>query len=203
MIEEVRMTDLCPMCRTQLADGSQFCHKCGVPLGDQPPRASGGRGVVLARWLIALTLGVYVGGWLGCWASAEIGLGFGLVNLALCVVMIGLGLLTGYAWAWYLGIAHCALFGLLFLLVVINRWGPPDAQGPFIGIGFVYMAITTPLTFRAWRSAPVKRHPMMCVKCGYLLYGLTQPRCPECGTPFDPKLLAGPPSLRQGPVAGP
>jgi len=27
-----------------------------------------------------------------------------------------------------------------------------------------------------------------CMKCGYNLYGLTEPRCPECGTPFDPKL---------------
>lgn len=25
-----------------------------------------------------------------------------------------------------------------------------------------------------------------CARCGYLLIGLTDPRCPECGTPFDP-----------------
>lgn len=25
-----------------------------------------------------------------------------------------------------------------------------------------------------------------CMNCGYLLYGLTENRCPECGTPFDP-----------------
>ncbi len=24
-----------------------------------------------------------------------------------------------------------------------------------------------------------------CESCGYCLYGLTEPRCPECGTPFD------------------
>jgi len=28
-----------------------------------------------------------------------------------------------------------------------------------------------------------------CVKCGYFLIGLTEPRCPECGTEFDPKKL--------------
>jgi len=28
-----------------------------------------------------------------------------------------------------------------------------------------------------------------CHKCGYLLTGLTEPRCPECGTAFDPALL--------------
>jgi len=192
----------CPMCRTQLAAGSQFCHKCGVPLGDQPPRAFGGRGALVARWLVLVTLAVYVGGWLGCWADAEIGLGFGLLNLALCAVMILFGLLSRYPWAWYVGIAHCGLFALLFVLVVVNRWGPRDAQLPFIVIGLVYLACATPLTVRAWRSAPVKRHPMMCVKCGYLLYGLSEPRCPECGTPFDPKLLVPQTPSSQGPASG-
>lgn len=28
-----------------------------------------------------------------------------------------------------------------------------------------------------------------CIECGYLLRGLVEPRCPECGTRFDPKLL--------------
>ena len=28
-----------------------------------------------------------------------------------------------------------------------------------------------------------------CEKCGYFLIGLTTPRCPECGTPFDPAKL--------------
>jgi hypothetical protein len=28
-------------------------------------------------------------------------------------------------------------------------------------------------------------HPQ-CGKCGYLLIGLTEKRCPECGEPFDP-----------------
>ena len=29
----------------------------------------------------------------------------------------------------------------------------------------------------------------ICGPCGYDLRGLTEPRCPECGTPFDEKLL--------------
>jgi hypothetical protein len=28
-----------------------------------------------------------------------------------------------------------------------------------------------------------------CKACGYILLGLTEPRCPECGYAFDPKLL--------------
>jgi hypothetical protein len=30
-----------------------------------------------------------------------------------------------------------------------------------------------------------------CSKCGYNLSGLRDPRCPECGTPFDPSMLTG------------
>jgi len=30
---------------------------------------------------------------------------------------------------------------------------------------------------------------LVCDKCGYCLFGLTQPRCPECGTAFDLRLL--------------
>jgi hypothetical protein len=36
---------------------------------------------------------------------------------------------------------------------------------------------------------PVRRHYRRkhgrCARCGYLLTGLTEPRCPECGTPID------------------
>ncbi len=27
----------------------------------------------------------------------------------------------------------------------------------------------------------------LCVKCRYILTGLIEPRCPECGQPFEPK----------------
>ena len=49
---------------------------------------------------------------------------------------------------------------------------------------------------------PKQRNPWICVQCGYLLRGLTEPRCPECGTPFDPKLLGGLPLSPRAP-AGP
>jgi hypothetical protein len=39
------------------------------------------------------------------------------------------------------------------------------------------------LTLRLDRWALPPGH---CVICGYNLFGLTEPRCPECGRPFDP-----------------
>lgn len=40
---------------------------------------------------------------------------------------------------------------------------------------------------RYWPLVPAGH----CRVCGYDLYGLPEPRCPECGTPFDPEELRG------------
>ncbi len=38
---------------------------------------------------------------------------------------------------------------------------------------------------RRWR----RERMGLCVKCAYNLTGLTEPRCPECGTEFDPSTV--------------
>ena len=43
-------------------------------------------------------------------------------------------------------------------------------------------------------AVPFYRHRQrkrlgLCIQCGYNLYGLTEPRCPECWAPFDEQLL--------------
>ncbi len=40
---------------------------------------------------------------------------------------------------------------------------------------------------RAIRSELNRRGFPICQRCGYSLTGLTEPRCPECGQPFEPK----------------
>jgi hypothetical protein len=41
------------------------------------------------------------------------------------------------------------------------------------------------------RLSPIEyAGPPHCRNCDYNLKGLTEPRCPECGTPFPPSLLA-------------
>lgn len=39
----------------------------------------------------------------------------------------------------------------------------------------------------------------ICLKCGYDLRGQTEPRCPECGTPFDAELIDGANKRSDGP----
>jgi len=44
---------------------------------------------------------------------------------------------------------------------------------------------------RSLRSQLVARGTPICVECGYDLRGQLDPRCPECGTPFDGSLIKG------------
>ena len=48
----------------------------------------------------------------------------------------------------------------------------------------VFTAITHGVVFLSRRG---KGNEDCCEKCGYSLYGLRTPRCPECGTSFDPR----------------
>lgn len=50
---------------------------------------------------------------------------------------------------------------------------------------------------RYWQLDRRRKRPSpKCPNCGYLLYGLPENRCPECGQTFDPTMLGGltPPS---------
>ena len=49
----------------------------------------------------------------------------------------------------------------------------------------VFLSVAVP-TLLAWRFWPKPVKPGHC-RCGYNLTGLTEPRCPECGQPFEPK----------------
>lgn len=40
---------------------------------------------------------------------------------------------------------------------------------------------------REWREGTRRKHAQ-CESCGYRLYGLSQQRCPECGTPFSKRI---------------
>jgi hypothetical protein len=56
--------------------------------------------------------------------------------------------------------------------------------------------LSVPVTFLVWGFVSLfgwrvarkhmRRLGGQCVRCGYALRGLTEPRCPECGTPFNP-----------------
>jgi hypothetical protein len=69
-----------------------------------------------------------------------------------------------------------------------------DAGGPFICLACpicLVLAILSVIAIaNAGKPSPTRpRRSDLCGQCGYNLTGLTESRCPECGTGFEPSLL--------------
>jgi hypothetical protein len=176
----------CPQCGTALVSGSRFCHRCGRSLtGTLHPRLH-----ILQRVLLVLGWLACVVGWLLVIPTAETVIGSGPVILILALSTIIVGLILRHYRGVIAGAADCGVCVLFFILVVALRWSPRDAHQPFLIMGFLYVAVRTPLTILAWRLPPQGRPPWQCQICGYNLFGLSEPRCPECGAGFDPARLA-------------
>lgn len=122
-------------------------------------------------------------------------------------LLLGTGLVTAivahkarYRAALWIGVAHCAICLLFVTLVNLFDWSPDRAVQPFEAMGTGYTVAMGLATWHALRQAPPGVEPWTCIGCGYLLYGLPEPRCPECGRPFDPAAFAGlpPPASAAG-----
>lgn len=78
------------------------------------------------------------------------------------------------SWGWYLpSLTH---FG----------GGGPSFDLPF---WFLFFLLAIPTAY-VWLLHEPCSPFACCKKCGYRLEGLTEPRCPECSTEFDAKLLS-------------
>jgi len=59
-----------------------------------------------------------------------------------------------------------------------------------IAVFALVLFATGPFVWRFWHRPLPPADMLTCGNCGYLLRGLVVPRCPECGTRFDPRKLA-------------
>jgi hypothetical protein len=53
------------------------------------------------------------------------------------------------------------------------------------------LGVSVAILLWVFRRRTARSEDPLCNRCGYNLAGLGDARCPECGTPFDPKLLQG------------
>lgn len=83
-----------------------------------------------------------------------------------------------------------ALLMLIAIIARLVRGGRVDLVTAPIAIAAC--AISTVILFIVTRSYVrfKRRKPGQCLKCHYNLVNLPEPRCPECGTPFDPQWVA-------------
>ncbi len=82
-----------------------------------------------------------------------------------------------------------------------TRWIPTGTQGNSFFRGGIAVPLWIPTVSFAtmfwWSFLPIHRRRKrkklgLCLKCGYNLEGLTEPRCPECNTPFEKSCSAKP-----------
>ena len=76
-------------------------------------------------------------------------------------------------------IPWCACVFVLLTMARIQDYGWPVMGAALVA---TFLCVFYPLE----RVVLVDRRSFCCHRCGYELEGLTKPRCPECGTPFDP-----------------
>ncbi len=92
----------------------------------------------------------------------------------------------------------CAVGGcVVAVLMLVGRWVavPLSMFGPLIGGITGSFGVAAVAWFwrrrcrRFLRERLIAQGIPICLRCGYDLRGQTEPRCPECGTPFDPALI--------------
>jgi len=115
--------------------------------------------------------------------------------VVLCGISIIVGLLSHYAIRHYLLaiVVGTSVSSFCFHLMVYIQLGYLDKFFLLIVIivGMVSLAINAAIgiPFSLVRRRRQLR-PGFCRKCGYNLHGLTENRCPECGTPCAPIRMA-------------
>jgi len=184
------MQERCPACRTPVLPVARFCHACGAPIAGVRPRTVARRRLL---WIALVSVWLAWASWVACWVlffalaqwrhrDASALAAWSMAAFSLLAVLSGL--LCGYPGPVLLGWFNFAAATFAAILDEIDS----DASG-IMAVG--YAVITLPLAWWATRRRPVYAHPWLCRRCGYLLYGLQGPTCPECGLPFDPAKIMG------------
>ena len=151
---------VCPLCMATIEPLADFCRQCGAPL--------------TALAAMDPYKQVFAQGWIYRKAAS---------HPTSLIILVGM-------WLIFAGWAIVTSWGLLPWRQEPLSW----LKSPYlstlsvvlcVGIlglyGAILLRVTTQyLRYRSYRHA-------QCPQCGHNLTGLSAPRCPECGSPFDPK----------------
>lgn len=149
---------ICPHCMAAIEPYADFCRQCGAPLS------------VLAA--MDPYKRVFAQGWIYRKATS---------HPTSLIVLVGMWLIfaPGVYASWRMLPWHqpFAMQGAPIMAVL--------SFGFFFGGVALYAAILFRVTAQYLRQRSYRRG--YCPQCGHSLTGFSEPRCPECGSPFDPK----------------
>lgn len=124
---------------------------------------------------------------------------WGLGDVAAAILLVaGAYHAARYSRSMPLFFTYGVIGGLLFVQAhwpgANEFWDMPRGIGVLIRYGVYWFGVMVGMGILCRAAAQARRRALdavdtqsadRCRKCGYLLYGLPEPRCPECGTPFE------------------
>lgn len=190
--DNTRQMYRCRVCQSQLVPGASECHVCGQEFGGTdryqaiPRLVLRGRRMILVNWSF-LTVAFIASPFLGWWS---------IICTWVCLLVMGLLLAHGglrVIAPRFRNLGTSLVVTSVFFFLVAPFVSAPNGvvlgTQPILQITHaifsgVLAAATLPFAYRAWREPLAGRNPYECRQCGYFLYGLSESRCPECGTLF-------------------
>jgi hypothetical protein len=116
--------------------------------------------------------------------------GTGPIEAGLGLIILIFAMVYRHLAGIFLGASMIGISVLMFLLVLLLEWSPREAYLPFSFLASIYMLFSLPLTIYVTVRPPILYQEWQCHGCGYLIYGLQSPQCPECGNVLNPDLVA-------------
>ncbi len=184
----------CPACRNPLPNEAEICMSCGAMFLEgftgyrgRPLLVLIGRYAAVLSWLsqalALLALTVPGGG-----PDVAIGLHW-IATLPLSLIMVVMALRIPHTGLGLLAVCNIVIvFGVdAYAASVVFGSGP---DWIVVAVLAVVLSLTGAFVWRFWHRPLPPADILTCFNCGYLLRGLVVPRCPECGTRFDPRKLA-------------
>ena len=148
----------------------------------------------VCRWLIPASFLACLLAWVALVVEATLdAVVLGLLAIALAILTSAVGRQCRYHAVWTFVRIYVYLAISFLLYSGLSALAPAETAafyGVYVALTGAYVGMAGILSHRAWARPPrFKTHTWVCAGCGYLLYGLTEPRCPECGREFNSWIL--------------
>ena len=154
-------TPVCPHCMADVAPDADFCQRCGDPLSSLATMDPYKQ--IFAQGYIYREAASRPKSW---------------------IVLLGM-------WLIFTPMVMAASCSLISNSLSLQQMGPGLIQPVlFLLFGLGLLVLYSAILFRVTSRYFVQRSRIknrVCIECGYNLTGLSVPRCPECGSSFDPE----------------